>query len=46
MDDNQPTVVGQPAINVSNDVEPVALPDQSLTLVDRVSRLEEEIQSN
>ena len=46
MEETQPTVVTQPPINVSNDVEPVTLPDQSLTLAERVARLEDELQLN
>lgn len=42
----EPTVVSQPAINEISVIEPVTLPDMSLTLADRVSAIEEELDTN
>lgn len=42
----EPTVIGQPAINEISVIQPVTLPDMSLTLEERVSVLEEELNTN
>lgn len=44
MDDT--SVQQQPAINEAPDVSPVTLPDQSLSLAERVNRLESELELN
>lgn len=40
------TVVSQPAINEMADLQPVILPDMSITLPERVSNIEEELNLN
>lgn len=41
-----PTVVNQPAINEISDLQPVILPNPDLTLPDRVSNIEAELNIN
>lgn len=40
------SVQQQPAINEAPDVSPVTLPEQSLSLAERVNRLESELELN
>lgn len=42
----EPTAVTQPAINEMPDVQPVVLPDNTLTVVERLARLEGELNIN
>lgn len=41
-----PIVVSEPAINEISDIQPVILPNPDLTIPERVSALEEELNSN
>jgi len=41
-----PTVVSQPPINMLADIQPVDLPDASITLPERVTTIEEELNIN